>query len=82
MSPHGLIFLMAVLSGVGGELLFPRSTLLVVGASSLALLAGLLLYIGEPPSPLGLALVTPMILAGAAIGVAAGRSLSRLRGRS
>ena len=78
MSPHGLIFLMAVLSGVGGELLFPRSTLRV----ALALLAGLLLYIGEPPSPLGLALVTPMILAGAAIGVAAGRSLSRLRGRS
>ena len=55
MSPHGLIFLMAVLFGIGGKLLFPRSTLRVVGASFLALLASLLLYIGEPPSPLGLA---------------------------
>ena len=81
MSPHGIVLSTALLLGVAGKLLFPRFTLRIVAASAVVLPLGLTVYFRELPSALGLILVAPLSLAGAAIGVAAGSFLIRFRHR-
>ena len=79
MSPHGLVFLTSIMLGAAGKALFPRFTLRVIAASAVALPLCVSIYFGETPSLLGIALVAPITLAGAVIGVAGGGYMNRLR---
>ena len=79
MSPHGTLLLVAAVLGFGGKLVFRNATLRVVLAAALALPLALLLWSGETPSPIGLAIGAPLSLAGGVAGVAlAGLVLGRV----
>jgi hypothetical protein len=72
MSPHGIILLAALSIGFVGKLAFPSSSFRVVAVSALALPVAAFVYFGEAPSALGLAIIMPISLVGAALGVGAG----------
>lgn len=73
MSPHLIVFLSAFLLGMAGKALFPHSSIRVTVGAAVAVIVVLSLYVGDWPSPLGLALVTAGSLVGAGSGVAAAK---------
>lgn len=81
MSPHGLVLLIAMAIGAAGKLILPEFAVRTALIAALAVPLGLALWLGETPSPLGLLLIAPLSLAGAAAGVAAGALLGRALGR-
>ena len=73
MTPHGIVFLSAFLLGMTGKAWFPQSSIRVTVGAAGAVIVALGLYVGDWPSPLGLALVTAGSLVGAGSGVAAAK---------
>jgi len=60
-----------------GKMTFPQYTLRTVAVSTLALPVGVIFWLGEPPSLLGLVIGAPISLVGAILGVSAGGFLER-----
>ena len=77
MSPHGLVLFAALALGATGKLLLPEFTLRIVLLAALVFPVCLMLYTREYPSFLGFALIMPISLVGAGIGVAIGGMLAR-----
>jgi len=68
MSPHGIIFFVAVALSFIGKLLFPQSSIRVGLVSAASLPIALAVYFGDV-SLLGIAIMTPIALVGATSGV-------------
>jgi len=81
MSPHGVILLSSLVLAAAGKMMFHQYTLWTVAVSALALPVGVIFWVGELPSPLGLIIAAPISLVGAILGVGAGGFLAQRWGR-
>lgn len=72
MSPQGMIFFAAVALGFLGKLAFPQSSLRVAFFAALAFPLAMAIYFGDI-APIAAVLIAPLSLAGAVIGVIAGK---------
>lgn len=74
-----MLVLSAFLLGAVGKALLPHSSLRVIACAAAAVVATLIVYLGEWPSAIGLALVTSAALIGAGLGVAGAKLFHLLR---